>query len=371
MIRQGSALERRADAKGTWNYASGFLAYALEQLGDAAGEPQYSRYGARIIDSYIGPGGEILGFDPHELNLDQILPGRATLALYEATRDPKYRAVAATLRRQLSLQPRTREGGFWHKRIYPGQMWLDGLYMAGPFYAHYAAVFNDPEARRDAVHQLFLADSHLYDPSTGLYYHAWDESRLLPWADPKTGHSPSFWARSIGWYAMALVDILGDLPSGDPDAPKLKGVVERVASGIRSWQDPASGVWWQVVDKGPRQGNYLESSGSSMFVYALAKAVNRGWLPSEIYAPTVNRAYTGLVSEFIHPDSGGHLSLIHCCSVAGLNNTNAAGRQRDGSFDYYVSEPIVENDLKGVAAFILAGLEVQRLSEHALSTPAQ
>jgi unsaturated rhamnogalacturonyl hydrolase len=369
MVRRGNTLDFGGDPMATWNYTSGFFAYSLLRLGAETGDAAFSDYGARIVDSFIEADGTIRGYSPAEFNLDLITPGRAVLALYERTGDPRLAKAAGALRRQLASQPRTPEGGFWHKLIYPDQMWLDGLYMAGPFYAHYGTLFREPEDREDAARQIILADRHLYDPATGLYYHAWDAKRAQAWADPGTGRSPSFWGRSMGWFAMAAVDELDDLPAGEPSTRAVAQALVRVADGIVRWQDPASGAWWQVLDQGRRPGNYLESSASCMYVYALAKGVNRGWLAREKYMPAALRGYSGLVSQFIRPSPSGGVDLTHCCSVAGLNNRNSSGRARDGSFGYYVSEPVVDNDLKGVSAFILAGLEVQRMLAPGRSTP--
>ena len=371
MVRQGDALDFKPGSKGAWSYTTGFFAYSLEQLSGADGDRRYADFGVRVIDSFIGPDGTIRGYDSSEYNLDLITPGRAILWRYDQTKDPRLAAAAKSLRAQLAHQPRTDDGGFWHKGIYPNQMWLDGLYMAGPFYSHFGAVFGDPNARDDAARQLLIADRHLYDPRSGLYYHAWDSRHSLGWADPVTGHSPNFWARSIGWYAMAAVDELDDLPPGRPETDAVRTVLVRILDGISRWQDPATGVWWQVVDRARRPGNYREASASSMYVYALSKAVNRGLVPRERYLGAALAGYAGLVREFIQRDPSGQTSLTHCCSVAGLNNRNSAGRARDGSFEYYVSEPVVDNDLKGVSAFILAGLEAQRLTEPAPSTPGR
>lgn len=371
MERQGAALEFKEGAKGSWSYTSGFFAYSLQKLTSECGDHKYGDYGDRIVDSFISPDGSIRGYNFAEYNLDLITPGRAVLEQYERTRDPRLAEAARALRVQLVHQPRTYDGGFWHKGIYPNQMWLDGLYMAGPFYAHYGTLFLEPDAHEDAARQILIADKHLYDPRSGLYFHAWDAKHELGWADPVSGHSPNFWARSIGWYAMAVVDELDDLPPDQSSTKAVRAVLSRILDGIVRWQDPAMGVWWQVVDQGPRHGNYLEASASSMYVYSLAKAVNRGFTPGAKYVEAARSGYAGLVREFIRPGPSGQISLTRCCSVAGLNNKNTAGRARDGTFDYYVSEPVVDNDLKGVPAFILAGVEVQRLLGPAPSTPAR
>jgi unsaturated rhamnogalacturonyl hydrolase len=366
MARLGDALNYAPGKKARWDYTSGLFAYALERLGAETGSAATADYGANLVESFIAPDGTIRTYAQEDYNLDMITPGRAVLLRYEQTKEPRLKQAVETLRGQLARQPRTSEGGFWHKLRYPHQMWLDGLYMAGPFYAHYGKVFGEPTAFDDVAKQILLIDEHLYDAKTGLFYHGWDESRTQGWANPQTGASPNFWSRAIGWYGMAIVDVLDDLPPTQRDVEKINAILRRFADGVVRWQDPASGVWWEIADQGARTGNYLESTASSMFVYTLAKAINRGYLPRDRYLPAVLRGYAGLVEQFIETDAEGRVNLTQCCSVGGLGYTNSAGRARDGSFEYYVSEPVVKNDLKGVGPFILAGIEVQKL----LSAPA-
>ena len=265
------------------------------------------------------------------------------------------------LRSQFAEQPRTSEGGFWHKQRYPNQMWLDGLFMGAPFYAQYGKVFAEGEAFDDVANQILLMDKHTYDPKTGLYYHGWDEKRQQSWANKETGISPSFWGRAEGWYAMAIVDCLDYIPPTQKDVETINEILRRVADGIVRWQDPQTGLWWQVLDQGGREGNYREATASCMFVYALAKGINRGYLSREKYLPAVKKGYAGIVRDLLRTGEDGRLNLVQCCSVAGLGFTSSKGRPRDGTFEYYISEPIVDNDLKGIPAFILAGIEVQQL----------
>ena len=180
------------------------------------------------------------------------------------------------MRDQLKTQPRTSEGGFWHKKIYPSQMWLDGLYMGEPFYAEYAATFHEDAAFDDIAKQFILMELHSRDPKTGLLYHGWDESKQQRWADPATGHSPNFWGRAMGWYAMALVDTLDYFPQDHPQRGALLAILKRLAVAIEKYQEPKSGLWYEVLDKGSEKGNYLEASASCMFVYALARGRSRG-----------------------------------------------------------------------------------------------
>lgn len=346
-----------------WDYTTSLFGLALLQLAARTDDPAFADYGAKTVESFIRPDGTIATYTQDEFNIDMIPPGKVLLLRWEqGRRDARFRTALETLRAQLQRHPRTAEGGFWHKQRYPHQMWLDGLFMASPFLAQYAKVFGEPALFDDVARQILLMDRRAYDPKTGLHYHAWDEKRAQPWADPATGHSPNFWGRAEGWYAMALVDSLDFFPPTHPDVERINEVLRRVADGIVRWQDPASGLWWQVLDQGDRRGNYREATASSMFVYALAKGINRGYLPRERYEAAARQGYAGIVRDLIRPEGAtGRISLTQCCQVAGLGYTNAQGRVRDGSFDYYVSEPVVDNDLKGVGPFILAGIELQQL----------
>ncbi len=367
-----SEMARRADTMfypaptAKWDYTRGFLALSLMKLGQRMDDPTLSAYGARIVESFVTPEGGIATYQLQEYNIDMLPPGRALLLRYEQTKDATLAKAIKLLRHQLDEHPRTSEGGFWHKQRYPYQMWLDGLFMGATFYAHYGQVFQEPAAIADVVKQILLMDRHAYDPKTGLHYHAWDEKLVQPWANKETGTSPNFWGRAEGWYAMALVDCLDYIPPTQPQVEEVNAVLRRVADGIVRWQDAQSGLWWQVLDQGERKGNYLEATASCMFVYSLAKGINHGYLSREKYLPAVLQGYAGIVRDFIRQNSDGRIDLTQCCEVAGLGFTNAQGRARDGSFEYYISEPIIANDLKGIPAFILAGIELDQL----LATPA-
>jgi len=353
--RRGDSLIYRDGGTAKWDYTVGLYTLALVKLGERIQEPRYWKTAEAIIGSFIGADGQIRGYRVADYNLDNINSGRAVLALYRLTQEERYREAAVLLRRQLDAQPRTAEGGFWHKQRYPHQMWLDGVYMEAPFYAEFAQRFHEPAASFDDVaRQIRLAGMHTYDARTGLFFHGWDESKEQPWANKVTGASPSFWSRAIGWYAMALVDTLDYFPADHPARPELIGLLQKVSAGVARYQDAESGLWYQVTDQGARQGDYLEATGSSMFVYALAKGINRGYLSRDVL-PVVLKGYTGLVGKLLQVDPTGRVTLTHCCSGAGL------GYGRDGSFEYYLSEPVVDNDLKGVGPFILAGIEVQHL----------
>jgi unsaturated rhamnogalacturonyl hydrolase len=309
----------------------------------------------RSVDSLVRPDGSIRTYAAGEYNLDQVNEGRILFALSDRTHDARYARAADQIRAQLRTQPRTPDGGFWHKQIYPQQMWLDGLYMAEPFYAEYAKRHGDTAAMSDVARQFLLVARHLRDPKTGLYYHAWDFAHEQPWADPETGLSKNFWGRAVGWYLMAAIDVLDYLPPSHPDRPELVRIVQQLASAVADVEDPVTGLWWQVLDQPNRAKNYLEASASAMFTYAFAKGARLGYLPVS-YRTLANRAFDGMLKQFVTVDPSGLVSINGICKVAGLGGNPP----RDGSYAYYVSEPVVSNDYKGVGAFILAASELGR-----------
>jgi unsaturated rhamnogalacturonyl hydrolase len=276
--------------------------------------------------------------------------------LYRQTHEDKYLKAVQILREQLRTQPRTFDGGFWHKKRYPNQMWLDGLYMAGPFYAEYAATFHEDTAFNDIARQFILMEKHSRDEKTGLLYHAWDASKKERWADPQTGRSPNFWGRAMGWYGMALVDALDQFPADHPRRKELLAILQRYAAAVQRWQDQPTGLWYEVLDKGTEKGNYQEASVSCMFVYTLAKALRQKYLPAN-YIPVAQKGYAGIIKKFIRTDDKGLLALDGTVQVGGLGGKP----YRDGSYAYYLSEKVITNDAKGVGAFILAATEIEWL----------
>ena len=368
MKRIGNGFEAGgSNPRARWDYSTSVLSLSLIRLGQATGHDAYTEFGTRAVASFVNPDGTITGYKLDDYNIDNITPGKVLLAAFDrGVKNESFASAAKLLREQMATHPRTSEGGFWHKKRYPHQMWLDGLYMASPFLAQYGGLFQEPALFDDAAKQILLMDRHSYDPATGLYWHAWDEAHAQGWADPKTGYSPNFWTRAIGWYGMAMVDTLDFLPVNQPEIDEIVKILQRLADGAVKWQDPKSGAWWQVTNLGTREGNYLESSGSAMLVYTLAKGVNKGYLPREKYLPAILKGYEGLVKTFVKTNPDGTIRLTQVCAGAGLGYTMADGRTpRDGSFKYYVSEAIVDNDPKGTGPFILAGIEVQKL----LGTP--
>jgi unsaturated rhamnogalacturonyl hydrolase len=358
-----SVMKRYLPAQMQWHYEHGLVIQSVEEAGKSSGHIEWFDWAKTMYDTKILADGTIDSYRKDEFNLDQINPGKELFVLLEMTGDMKYRIAIETLREQLRNQPRTESGGFWHKKIYPWQMWLDGLYMQGPFYARYASEFGDDPDFDDVVSQLTLVESKTRDAETGLLYHAWDESRKQLWANRETGCSPHFWGRAMGWYCMALVDVLDYLPQTSRHAQsrsRLLAIINRLASAIAAYQDESSGMWYQVLDQGKRERNYLETSASSMFVYFLFKCVRKGYISGEGARSALSVArsgYDGIVREKLTEDADGSLHLSGICSVAGLGGNP----YRDGSFQYYVKEAVVSDDFKGVGPFILASIEAERL----------
>jgi unsaturated rhamnogalacturonyl hydrolase len=343
-----------AGARWAWNYELGTLLEGMDMVWMNTVDPRYFRYIQSSVDQLVGPDGSIPTWKLDEYQLDNILLGRQLLLLYGVTQDQRYLTAATLLYQQLQHQPRTPSGGFWHKERYPNQMWLDGLYMAEPFYAEYASISHHPEAFRDITHQFVLMEEHARDPRTGLLYHGWDESKQQRWANPKTGDSSQFWARGMGWYMMALVDALSYYPEDDPGRKRLIAILGREAAAVARSQDSATGLWYQVIDKPGAKGNYLESSAACMFVYALAKGVRKGILP-ERYLANAERGYRGIITHFIQTGLGGDVSMTGTVKGAGLGGDP----YRDGRYAYYIGEKVITNDPKGVGAFVMASTEIE------------
>lgn len=350
--RIADAVMRRLEVLDTrWDYKWGLVAKGLLEVWRTTHDERYLDYVRRTVESFVGPDGEIATYDREAFSLDSINPGKVLFVLLRETGDARYRSALARLCDQLREQPRTPSGSFWHKRIYPDQMWLDGVYMASPFLTEYAATFGEDEIFEDVVRQFTLAFAHTRDPRSGLLYHAVDERGSATWADPSTGRSPSFWGRAMAWYAMALVDVLGLLPEA-AHRDTLAAILRETADAVANAQDE-SGLWWQVLDQGARDGNFLEESASCMFAYALAKGARQGHLPDEQRRRAL-RAYDAVVDRFVRAAADGRIDVGGCCIGTGL------GGDRDGSFAYYASRPVATNDHHGVGAFLLASVEIER-----------
>lgn len=338
-----------------WNYEQGLILEALYRTYKYSGEKKYLDFILENLNQYIDENGKIKTYKFENFNIDLVNPGRALLYAYTETGDEKFKIAADTLRKQIEFQPRTPSGGFWHKLIYPDQMWLDGLYMGQPFYALYSKSYNQPERYNDIVKQFVLIEQKTRDEKTGLLYHAWDESIKMKWADPVTGRSPNFWGRAMGWYSMALVDVLDILPESFPEKIELVNILNRLAEAIVKFKDPEFNIWYQIVDQGTREGNYLEASATSMFAYALAKGANDGHLKKD-YLEIANDVFKGLLNHLTKIEDTGFINLYNICRSAGLGGNP----YRDGSFEYYISEPKRMNDIKGYGPFILAALELDK-----------
>jgi len=352
-----STLQRYTPKDFSWNYDHGLQVLAIQKAGEATGEERYLKFVADWVDYFVQPDGTIRSYHLKEYNVDLVNSGKLLYGAYERTSDERYRKAIETLHEQMRTHPRNSVNGFWHKQIYPYQMWLDGIYMAGPFLSEYAMRFNEPETFDDVVYQIRLIEKHTRDPKTGLLYHAWDESKAQRWCDPETGLSKYFWGRAVGWYVMAIVDVLDHLPQGQAHAQRseLIAILDRASAAIVKVQDEATGLWYQILDLPEREGNYLEASASAMFVYAFAKGVRNGYLAPD-YLLSARRGYHGLLQNLIKIDSQGLLTLEKVCGGAGLGGVP----YRDGSFEYYITEKIIPNDPKGVGPFILAALEMER-----------
>ncbi len=334
-----------------FGYAQGVGACAMLKMWKATGDDSYYTYVKQWADSLINDKGEIHLYDKSTYNLDFINSGKALFYLYEETQDPRYATAMKTLIDQLKHQPRTTDGGFWHKLIYQHQMWLDGLYMASPFMAQYGAVFNQPEWIDQAVKQFQLCHKHTWDAKTGLYHHAWDESKSQRWANPKTGHSPNFWGRSIGWWFMAMVDVLDFIPQEHPGRKDIIGYIQGLAKALPKYQ--REGLWYQVLDCPERKGNFPEASVTTQCMYAYAKAVNKGYIDPK-YREIAHKALDGLKKTLLIENADGTLTLTRCCQVGGLGGNP----YRDGSFEYYIGEKMRDNDAKATGPLIMGLLEM-------------
>ncbi|KDN53663.1 glycoside hydrolase family 88/105 protein [Flavobacterium seoulense] len=342
-----------------WTYPAAIVLDAAEKLYAKTGKKEYYNYISDFGEKLINEDGTIVSYDIEKYNIDLLNSGNVLLYLYEKEKKEKYLKALQTLRLQIDGQPRTKEGSFWHKKIYPYQVWLDGLYMGMPFYTHYTHDFTTGTAAQksydDVVLQFDSVQENLLDKKTGLLYHAWDESKEQAWADKKTGLSPHFWGRAMGWYGMAMVDVLDFLPKDHPGRARIISYIKSYADAVIKVQDKDNGLWYQVLDKAGAKGNYTEATASAMFVYTIIKSVNEGYLPKS-YKKAAQKGYDGIIKNLISVEENGVVNLNKCCAVAGLGGKP----YRDGSYEYYINEPIRSNDGKGTGPFILASLEFEK-----------
>ena len=339
-----------------WNYCHGLELQAILQVGEKTDIPTYYDYAYEFADLMVEPDGQIKTYKPEEYNIDRVNTGKILFPIYAKTKEDRFRKAIDLMRNQMRTHPRTQDGSFWHKKVYPHQVWLDGLYMACPFLAEYAKTFDEPELFDDVALQIIDVHKYLYDMKTGLYYHGWDESHQQRWSDPETGLSPNFWSRSIGWFMMAMVDVLDFLPENHSKRPEIIRILQELSASLEKVRDPKTGMWYQVTDRIGRKGNYLESTGSAMFVYGWVKGAQKGYLDIS-YLEKGKEAYEQFLKQFVEENQDGTISITNCCAVAGLGGDK---NYRDGSFEYYISEPVRKNDPKAVSPFMMVSILLDR-----------
>lgn len=345
-----------AKKPGKWNYDMGVVCKGMEALWYATGDANYFKYIQKSVDAWVDEDGNIRGYEPDEFNIDHVNNGKNVLLLYRVTEKAKYKKAAELLRSQLKNHPRTKEGSFWHKKVYPWQVWLDGLYMGQPFYAEYAMLFGEDTAFNDITRQFATIERHTRDPKTGLLYHGYDESKEQKWANKQTGTSPLFWARALGWYGMAMVDALDYFPANHPGRDTIIAILNRFTKAVTKVQDAKTGLWYDIVDMPSTPKNYLEASASAMLVYTIAKGIRKGYLPVTYWA-NAKKGYEGILKNFVDKNAEGQVQLKGTVKVSGLGGNP----YRDGSFAYYMSEPVIVNDWKGIGAYLMAGAEMENM----------
>ena len=357
-LRMAKSVERRyRPGMMAWHYEHGLVLYASLRAADIHSDDTIYPWVYSMYDKLISSDGTIATYREGEYNLDQINAGKTLFALADRSGEERFSLAADRLHKQLVNHPRCKCGVFWHKEIYPWQIWLDGLYMEGPFTAEYSKRHNDSTGLDDITEQIKTAYSLLRDSETGLLYHAYDESKGMKWSNDETGCSPHFWSRSIGWYLMAAIDVLDFLPEDHRNRNDVLAIIKELSASVLRFQDE-SGMWWQVTDEGTRSGNYLETSGTCMFAYSFLKGVRLGYLDESFVAPAI-KALDGVREKYLEEDENGELHLGGICSVAGLGGNP----YRDGSFRYYITEKIRVDDFKGVGPFILACTEEELLKK--------
>jgi unsaturated rhamnogalacturonyl hydrolase len=353
VLTKSDSLIYYVDRNPKWAYDVALLGMAVDKLGKV--DKKYSKYMEDWVNYFVKPDGSVTDYKPQEYNLDRIFPGRNMITVYKRYPEQKYKIALDNFIEQLKTQPKTTIGGYWHKNIYPSQMWLDGIFMASPYMAQYAKEFNSPKWFDEAASQTKLIYEKTLDPATGLLMHAWDESHTQKWCDPETGRSHYPWSRAMGWYVLAIEDILDYLPANHPDRAALITILQKTCDALLKVKDEKSGLWYQVLNKSGKEGNYLEGSGSAMYIYAFAKGAHKGYLNKK-YLDIANNSFNSFIKELVTVDEKGFVTIHNICGGCGLGGNP----YRDGSYEYYVNEKRVDNDTKGVAPFIMAALELDR-----------
>jgi unsaturated rhamnogalacturonyl hydrolase len=353
VMSQADSLIHYVQGRPKWAYDVAFLGMAIDRLGDI--DQKYSEYMEDWVNYFVCDDGSVIDYRIEEYNLDRIFPGRNVMTVYRRYPQPAYKIALDNFIEQLKTHPKTNSGGYWHKKIYPWQMWLDGIFMGSTYMVQYAHGFNAPEWFDVATSNAKLIYEKTLDPESGLLMHAWDESRQQLWCDPETGRSLYPWSRATGWYLMAIIDILEYLPADHPDRDDLIRILQNVSEALMKVRDPKKGLWYQVLNHGGREGNYLEGSGSAMYTYVFAKGARLGYLDKN-YRDIASSAFDALLKELISVDENGFITMHNIVGGCGLGGNP----YRDGSYEYYINEKRVDNDTKGVAPFILAAIELDR-----------
>ncbi|HOU95053.1 MAG TPA: glycoside hydrolase family 88 protein [Bacteroidales bacterium] len=353
VMAQADSLIHYVPGTPKWAYDVAFLGMAIDRLGNI--DPKYSKYMEDWVNYFVNEDGSVKDYKISEYNLDRIFPGRLVITVYKRNPQQKYKIAIDNFIEQLKTHPKTKSGGYWHKLIYPWQMWLDGIFMGSTFMAQYAKEFNAPEWYDVATSQTKMIYEKTLDKESGLLMHAWDESRTQKWCDPATGKSHYPWSRAMGWYIMAIVDILDCLPADHPDRDDLIEILQKTCDALLKVRDSKTGLWYQVLNMGGREGNYIEASGSAMYIYVFAKGARLGYLDKK-YREIASRAFDNFIKELVTTDAEGMVTIHNICGGCGLGGNP----YRDGSYEYYVNEKRYDNDTKGVAPFILAAIELDR-----------
>jgi len=353
VMKQADSLIHYVPGKPKWAYDVAFLGMAIDRLGNI--DWKYSKYMEDWVNYFVRDDGSVIDYIIDEYNLDRIFPGRNVLTVYKRNPLPKYKIALDNFIEQLKTHPKTKSGGYWHKKIYPWQMWLDGIFMGSTYMAQYAREFNAPEWFDVAVTQAKMVYEKTLESETGLLRHAWDESRTQKWCEPETGRSHYPWNRAMGWYTMAVMDILEALPPNHPGRSELMEILQNTCEALLKVRDPKTGLWYQVLNMGGREGNYLEASGSAMYIYVFGKSARLGYIDGK-FRKIAEDAFNDFLKEFVTVDEKGMVTVHNICGACGLGGNP----YRDGSYEYYISEKRVDNDPKGVAPFILAAIELDR-----------
>ena len=363
MIRTPKGWQLDFSTAPKWNYCHGLVLQSMMDVYDRYGDKKFYDYALAYADTMVQNDGSIMTYKVDDYTFDRLNSGRILFRIYEQEKQEKYKKAMDLLRTQFDGHPRNDDGGFWHKKVYENQVWLDGVYMSMPYYAEYAFRNNDVDVYQDIVNQFRTVAKHTYDAGNDVYRHACDVSKRQKWADPVTGQSQHCWGRAMGWFAMACVDVLDFMPEHEPGREEILAILEKLVKQIKARQDAKTGVWYQVIDRSGDEGNYLEATCSTMFVYTLLKAVRNGYIDPS-YKDVAEKGYRGILKEFVKVDENGIVSIEKCCAVAGLGGKN----NRSGDYQYYLNEPIRANDPKAVGPFILASLEWERDQKEPISS---